>query len=70
LIASISSLVLYLHFVFKMAKEKRDLAKDQGNNVKAGLIRTYTDIRTKNNLQEIIDWESMNTAWVESLGPE
>jgi hypothetical protein len=65
---TISSLVLYLCFVCKMAKEKKSLAKDRDNNIQPALIKTTRHHRS--NLDEIRNWETENSAWVDSLSPE
>jgi hypothetical protein len=66
----ISSLELLAAIRFAMyKKEKRDLAKDQNNNESTAYIRSFGAIN-RSNLDEILDWESINTASVDSLGPE
>jgi hypothetical protein len=67
---AISSLEVYKLLKFAMyKKEKRDLAKDQNNNESTAYIRSFGAIN-RSNLEEIIEWESINSEWVDSLGPE
>jgi hypothetical protein len=49
-------------------ERKRDPARDQSNNTPHIYLRTLWCHRS--NLEEIVQWESINTAWVESLPPE
>jgi hypothetical protein len=52
-----------------MPKEKEnDPGRDQSDNTPTIYLRSLGVI--KSNLEEIIAWESCNTAWVDSLGPE
>jgi hypothetical protein len=48
-------------------KEKNRSWKDPTANRPYVYIRSFGTI---SNLEEIINWESINTAWVENLGPE
>jgi hypothetical protein len=51
-------------------KENDDPAKDQHNNESTAYIRSYGAISRRSNLDEIVQWELLNSEWVDSLGPE
>jgi hypothetical protein len=52
-----------------MAKEKgNDLGKDQSDNTPHVYLRSLWYHKSK--LEEILQWETVNSSWFDSLGPE
>jgi hypothetical protein len=69
-VAAVSSLELLNELKFGMCKERKedDPSRDQGNNTPYVYLRSVWNHRS--NLEEIVRLEALNSAWVESLGPE